>query len=250
MIRKLLRWCFLLLAVPSLLSCVWFWSWGWPDSYRDARWSSSGLGIKARDHREAIVQVYSARAGRWKGVFGVHTWIVLKPRGASRFERYEVVGWGRPVRRNKHAADAYWFGNTPHVVREVRGPIAARAIPRIRAAIARYPANRRGDYRVWPGPNSNSFVAWVARQVPELGVEMPPTAVGKDYLGPGFQISHTPSDTGWQVTYGGIMGAALAREEGLELHIFGATLGIDPNDLAIKLPGIGRVGPFELWPSR
>jgi hypothetical protein len=38
------------------------------------------------------------------------------------------------------------------------------------------------------------------------------------------------------------MGLTAAVEEGIELNLLGLTLGLDPLDLAIKLPGIGRIG--------
>ena len=94
---------------------------------------------------------------------------------------------------------------------------------------------------IWPGPNSNTFVAHVVRQVPELQVELPAKAIGKDFLGSGLQFASTPSNTGWQISLGGYLGLALALEEGLEIHFLGATLGIDPLDLAIKLPSFGRL---------
>ncbi|MGI9405728.1 MAG: DUF3750 domain-containing protein [Hyphomicrobiaceae bacterium] len=242
MIKKLFRACLILFVVPTLASAAWSYADGWPRSYRHADWSSTGIAPDPSVEREAIVQIYAARAGRWKGVFGVHTWIALKPAGSGRFERYEVVGWGTPVRRNKHPVDGRWYGNAPAIVRDIRGPLAARLIPQIRSSISRYPANRRGDYRVWPGPNSNTFVAWIAREFPALQIELPPTAVGKDYLGSGFEIARTPSATGWQFSIAGAFGAALARKEGFELHVLGATLGLDLEELAIKLPSIGTIG--------
>ena len=41
----------------------------------------------------------------------------------------------------------------------------------------------------------------------------------------------------------GLLGGLAAWEEGLELHVLGLTLGIDPLDLGVKLPGIGRLAP-------
>ena len=38
--------------------------------------------------------VYAARAVVWRGIFAVHTWIVVKPTDALRFTRYEVLGFG------------------------------------------------------------------------------------------------------------------------------------------------------------
>ena len=39
-----------------------------------------------------------------------------------------------------------------------------------------------------------------------------------------------------------IAGFIIAVEEGLELNLLGLNFGIDPGDLALKLPGIGRIG--------
>ena len=85
-------------------------------------------------------------------------------------------------------------------------------------------------------------MAWVARQVPELGLEMPATAVGKDFMGRGLQFGNAPSGTGWQASIGGLFGATLARREGLELNFLGITVGIDPEEIALKLPSLGKIG--------
>lgn len=242
---------FLLLAVvaPVVTGAVAGWAGGWPDSWRSADWSSTGTLPAAASDRKAMVAVYAARSGRWKGVLAVHHWIVVKPENSQSYARYEVVGWGSPVRRDHRAPDARWYGNDPRLIHEVRGPKAALLIGRIEAAIADYPWSAGGTYRVWPGPNSNSFVAYVLRSVPGFGAEMDPTGIGKDYMGPGLQFGPTPSGTGWQVSAWGVLGAALTRAEGLELHFLGATIGIDPLDLAIKLPGPGAISARQMRPA-
>src|SRR5688572_33365049 len=42
---------------------------------------------------EPIVRVYGARTMGAKGIFGVHTWIAVKPEGTSDFTAYEIIGW-------------------------------------------------------------------------------------------------------------------------------------------------------------
>jgi hypothetical protein len=78
--------------------------------------------------------------------------------------------------------------------------------------------------------------------VPELRVDLPPNALGKDYLGPAV-LARAPSGTGWQVSLFGLAGVLVAVEEGLEVNLLGMTFGLDPLGLALKLPGIGRIGP-------
>ena len=247
-IAKIFIWFFMLAIVaPVLIGAAASWAGGWPDSWRSADWSSTGTLPSAASESEAMVAVYAARSGRWKGVVAVHHWIVVKPANSGSYVRYDVVGWGNPVRRNHRAPDARWYGNDPRVIHEVRGSRAEALIGSIEAAIADYPWSGGGTYRVWPGPNSNSFVAYVLRNVPGFGAEMDPTGVGKDYMGPGVRLGPTPSGTGWQVSAWGVLGAAIARAEGFELHVLGATIGIDPQDLAIKLPGLGAIGLRQIW---
>ena len=195
---------------------------------------------------EAVVQVYGARAFGWRGAFAVHTWVAVKPAGAPAYRTHEVIGWrffhgGSPVVSRQGVPDRHWFGARPQIYRDLRGAAAEAVIGRIEAAVRSYPF--KAEYRTWPGPNSNTFTAWIAREVPELGLELPPTAVGKDYLGTTRFAALSPSGTGVQLSLLGLLGGLAAWEEGLELHVLGLTLGIDPLDLGVKLPGIGRLAP-------
>lgn len=209
--------------------------------------SPVGLAPDAATTPEAVVQVYAARVLSWRGAFGVHPWFAVKPAGARSYTVYEVIGWrayrGLPVVAvSNRDPDGRWFGAQPALLGELRGAAAEAAIPKIAAAAASYPF--AGEYRVWPGPNSNTFAAWVARAVPELRLDLPSTALGKDYLGRGL-FARAPSGTGWQVSLFGVAGLLLALEEGLEINLLGLTIGIDPLDLAVKLPGLGRIGWFD-----
>src|SRR5437660_1207103 len=127
-----------------------------PRSWRDADWSSAGFLPQAAQDKAARVLVFAGRTGGWKSIFAVHTWIVVKPENASAYTRYDLTGFGGPVHVDRWAADARWFGYTPRIVADISGTTAAVAIPKIKAAIARYPYGKPGDYRLWPGPNSNT----------------------------------------------------------------------------------------------
>ncbi len=211
--------------------------------YRADR-SSVGIAPDPSRTPEAVIQVYMARTYGWRGVFGVHTWFAVKPASASSWERFEVVGFGvsrgRPaVRVGPGVPDGRWYGSTPTLLAELRGPAAEDAIPRVHAAAADYPY--QNSYTVWPGPNSNTFIAHLARRVPELRLDLPANAVGKDYPVDGV-IARTPSGTGWQVSLLGIVGLAVGRVEGIEVDLIGLDAGIDFRRPALRLPGIGRLG--------
>jgi hypothetical protein len=232
-----------LLIVPHLLVAVGYGARGF-EHWSRASWESTGLAPDPAATPDAVVQVYAARAWGWRGVFGAHTWVAMKPAGAPAYERFDVVGWGvrsgaPAVRRNMRPVDGYWAGNPQQVLLDGRGPEAAALIGRLQQAIATYPYPDL--YRTWPGPNSNTFIAHLAREVPELGLALPPLAVGKDYLGRRV-FARTPSGTGWQISLLGVLGVSIGRAEGLELNLLGLTLGIDPLGLAVKLPGFGRLG--------
>lgn len=214
---------------------------GWPESWDVADWSTSKLLPEASAEKPATVVILASRTGKWKGIFAEHMSIVLKPENASRWTRYDVVGWGNPVRKDAFVADAFWYGNTPRILYRVEGAEAARLIPAIEASIASYPFSKRGSYTVWPGPNSNTFVSWVVRHTDGLDVELSSVAVGKDWLSNGVGLAPAPSKTGYTLSYAGYVGGTIAWEEGVELHLLGATIGIDFNDLGIKLPALGKL---------
>jgi hypothetical protein len=193
----------------------------------------------------AVVQVYAARTVRWRGYFGVHTWIAVKPANAEAFTVHEIIGFrlrrtGSALVTRDRAADGYWYGARPELLSDIRGEGVDDIIKRIDAAVKAYPYAT--TYRAWPGPNSNTFTAFVAREVPELRLDLPPTAIGKDYLGIS-PVRGTPSGTGAQLNVLGAAGVLVGWEEGVELNLLGLTFGIDPKSLSIKLPLLGTIGP-------
>lgn len=227
---------------PLLTHAVWWQLRDHPRSWTEASWASAGMLPAATDEPDAVVHVLAGRTGRWKGIFAHHSWIVVKPKGASQYTRYDVVGWGTALRVDSYAADGRWYGNTPQIVVSLRGAEAERAIPAIRRAVADYPHAGSGSYTIWPGPNSNTFVASVARQVPALAPALLPTAMGKDFAGWPVFVGAPPSGNGLQFSVGGLLGLTVGWVEGLEINLLGLVAGIDVQRPALKLPGWGRLG--------
>jgi hypothetical protein len=217
-----------------------------PRSWREANWSSTHMLPPPQSDREARVLVFAARAGGWKSVFAVHTWVVVKPENAAAYTRYDVMGFGQPVRVNMHAPDSFWYGDRPRLVADVRGELAAAAIPKIEAAVKGYPFATWGSYRVWPGPNSNTFTATLLRAAPELAIAMPSEAVGRDFRADGSLVGLTGSRTGVELSIFGLLGAKIGWVEGLEIDVMGLVAGLDIRHPALKIPCFGRVGLDEV----
>jgi hypothetical protein len=211
--------------------------------WRTASRAPVGLAPDAETTSEAIIQVDGARTVGWKGAFGVHTWVATKPTNAKEWTVYEVVGWrlrwsDSAVVISNRAPDGRWFGSEPELYADRRGEGVDELIRRVEEAARTYPF--ASEYGLWPGPNSNTFTAYLTRSVPELGVDLPGTAIGKDYLRD--DIVHTPpSGRGLQVSLAGLLGFTASSVEGLEVNLLGLSFGVGPSGL--KLPFIGRIGP-------
>jgi hypothetical protein len=208
--------------------------------------ADAGAAPDPRDAAEAVVQVYGARAMGIKGWFAVHTWVAVKPADATAYTVYEVIGWrlrwsDSAVVVRTRQPDAPWFGSEPELYAEKRGRGVDELIKRIDKAAREYPY--AGEYTLWPGPNSNTFTAWIARHVPELELDLPATAIGKDYLGSSV-VSTAPSGSGLQFSLFGLLGIAASGVDGLEVNLFGLNFGVGPSGL--KLPLLGRLGTPRL----
>ncbi len=203
--------------------------------------AASGVLPPASRDPQARLIVFTGTTNGWKGVFSIHTWIVLKHENDSDWTRYDVVGWGNPVRINGWAADASWLGSDPEMLVDVRGAEAAALIPKVEAAVKDYRYSAAADYRGFPGPNCNTFTAIVLRAIPELAVALPANAIGRDFR-EGFYAGHTDSGTGVELSLWGLLGIKLGWVEGIEFNVLGLVAGLDLRHPAVKLPGVGQIG--------
>ncbi len=239
---------FIIFLILYMVGPVLLWLSGKVDlkgNFMTADRNSANIAPDPARYPDAIVQVYAARAFNWRGLFSVHTWVTVKPKDAPQYEVFQVIGWRvfrglSAIVMEADIPDRIWFNNKPRLLLDIRGTKAEEIIPKIIEAAHHYPYPN--EYKAWPGPNSNTFTAFIARQVPDLGLVLPANAVGKDYVGLGIYYAKAPSNTGWQVTINGLFGILLARQEGLEINILGLVFGINPLNLSISLPGIGRLG--------
>ncbi len=197
----------------------------------------------------AIVQVYAAPTYGWRGFFAVHPWIIYKRKGEVAYTRFDVVGWRAPrvVQRNYAVPDGFWYGSTPQLLVDHRGEAAQTMIESIEAAVSSYPY--ADEYRSYPGPNSNTFLAHIGRQVPSLKLDLPANAIGKDYRPLTNPVGVSTSGSGLQIGLLGLLGVSVGAQEGLEFNVLGLNFGVDLNAPALRVPFWGRVGLNDLAAS-
>lgn len=155
------------------------------DGWQNASREPAGIAPDPATTPEAVVQVYAADAWGWRGFFAVHSWIAVKPSNADHYTVYEVVGWrvrhGSPALRvyQERHPDRYWYGAKPDLVWSKTGDGVDQLISEIKQAVEKYPW--KGEYSVFPGPNSNTFPAWVIKQVEGFDAKLPFRAIGSGY---------------------------------------------------------------------
>ena len=155
------------------------------DNWRTASREPAGIAPSPETEKEAVIEFDAADALSWRGWFAIHTWIAAKRPGEAQYTVYDVVGWrgkrGHPVLRiAQDVPDRFWFGEEPKILKAHKGPGVDKLIQEVDKAANAYPW--KTTYSVFPGPNSNTFVAWVAKQVPELELDLPFTAIGSGYV--------------------------------------------------------------------
>ena len=241
LIASLLLFVLIVFLVPvGLHAAVWA-NAERPSSWNRADWSSAGTLPAPKPSDPARVMILAARTGGMKGAVATHSWLLVKPAGAARYDRYDVVGWGTPVRRNAYPPDGRWYSNAPVVHYEASGEKAERLIPGIERAVRDYRWRKRGDYSIFPGPNSNTFVASVVRAVPGFDAVVPPTALGRDYPADGHWFVPAHDGRGMRLSLGGYAGLVVGGVEGIEVNFMGTVAGFDPATWTLKVPGWGAI---------
>ena len=234
LLRVIILPIFVLVIAGSIVSCA-----------SNKTKTSGTLAPKPDVFDDGIIQVYSARTWGAKQAVSVHTWISVKPSGEDHYTSYEIIGWR--LRRTNSALvvregkpDRDWWGHQPQLLLDYREADTDALINKIQQAVIDYPY--KDEYQAYPGPNSNTFTAAIGRAVPELGLDLPSTAIGKDYKAAGDFVGLSSSGSGIQASLWGLLGITLGYEEGIELNLLGLNFELDLFDLAIELPGIGRIG--------
>ena len=195
--------------------------------------------------REPVVQLRCGPLGGGLGYVAVHYWFVAYDPYEGAWHRWELwqkanlggTSWGH-VHRDLLSPHSGINGFPPRVMAEWRG----RAALDLQAALdasRQYPDRDR--YLAWPGPNSNTYIAWVLRRA-GASADLDPQGIGKDYLGTAG-VALTTTRTGVQAETS-LLGLKVGLLDGVEVHVLGFTAGLDTWPPAVKTP-LGRLGFSE-----
>jgi hypothetical protein len=186
---------------------------------------------------ELIVELRGATLPSVLRAIAVHHWFVVFDPETGATTRWEVwqnrdadgESWGHLHRDLMHP-DRPVGGGPTFTVAQWEGDEARR----LRDVLERpeeYPF--REVYRYWPGPNSNTYAAWVLARAGLLH-DFDPRGIGKDFLAPyGFGISRGPGSTCLGTP---LLGVRWGRHVGLELYVLGLTFGLAYRPLRLKGP--------------
>ncbi len=168
----------------------------------------------------------------WYTRWAEHLWVDYKHGGDWQRAEWNDVDHVlmHPITAGTAFEDLRWEQNVA-VHRSFTGDRARRIAAAIQARAAGYPCATR--YRAWPGPNSNSFLAWLAHEV-DMPVSLPHTALGKNFT-TWFDAGLTTRGTGIAVDTLPL-GVEIGLLEGVELRLFGVGFGIQIWPPAIELP--------------
>jgi hypothetical protein len=99
----------------------------------------------------------------------------------------------------------------------------------------------RDTYRAWPGPNSNTYVAWVLRRS-GVSADLSPKAIGKDWLG---WVGAGTTTTGTGVQFSSpLVGLTVGARDGIAVAILCLSFGVKLSPPSLKTP-FGSLGPNE-----
>ena len=168
----------------------------------------------------------------WYSRFAEHLWIDFLYAGTWHRMEWDDINHIRTFEIGPEQAfvDERWERSIA-VHESYRGPWAEGVAARLLTVAPEYPCV--DDYRAWPGPNSNSFVEWLAIEM-GMPVVLPPQAIGKDFT-TWFHAGLTSSRTGIEIETLPL-GLQVGLREGVELHLLGLTMGVGLWPPALKLP--------------
>ena len=172
--------------------------------------------------------------------FASHGYVEFREDVNSPWQRLEVVNEGSGVVLSEISDEEV------HAERRWKRPVRVVSQTNqngkeIAAQILAYGKNYDDSlYRPWPGPNSNTFMDGLLREVDGLSGVMEHNGVGKDFR---WRVGATAGGTGVELQ-SPLLGAELGFKEGANLTFLGLTAGVGVWPPAVKIPFLPQV-PFR-----
>jgi hypothetical protein len=163
-----------------------------------------------------------------------HSWIVANVPGEDYLRRFEM---------GSSRSDPFKYFGSGDVALHGVVHYDQDELMRVVACLERKEQHyyrEHADYFPIPGPNSNTIVDYMLRHC-GIHVELPATAIGRDYRGP-IGASVTSVGTGVQVETW-LLGFKIGLQEGVEVHVLDLALGVHLWPPGITVPvNPGRIG--------
>lgn len=96
-------------------------------------------------------------------------------------------------------------------------------------------------YRSYPGPNSNTFMEKMIREVDGVSAVLDHNAIGKEK---GFYAGRTTGGTGLKLQTP-VIGVALGLKEGVEVSALGLSAGVSFYPLSVRIPFLPKIPTWE-----
>ena len=169
----------------------------------------------------------------WYSRFAQHSWFDVREGSTGRWRRIEIPTPQSGVQiielpRGEAFEDERWE-RAVRVRAIEHGAGVDQLVDELVAAARSWDG---GGYRAWPGPNSNTFVDAMLREVDGLSGQLHHNAVGKDH---GWRVGKSATGVGVELETP-LAGLQVGLLEGLEVHLLGLTLGVGLQPLALRLP--------------
>jgi hypothetical protein len=176
----------------------------------------------------------------WVSRFAIHSWVDYRADVHSPWKRVEVMNKTRGLLHHQidyetvHSRERW--GNGVRVLSQSDGKNSPDFVREIKDFSDNYDAT---TYTAWPGPNSNTFVERLLREVNGLTAQLDHNAVGK---GHGFYAGRTTGGTGIELQ-SSFVGAAIGLREGVELSLMGLSSGVSVIPFSVKIPFLPQAPP-------
>ena len=174
--------------------------------------------------------------------FATHTYVDYRLDSDSDWYRVEVTHPKSGVRTVKLKEDAVHekirWNERVRILSQTNGQKHSNLIRDIRIFAKSYDDS---VYRSYPGPNSNTFIEKMTREVDGLSAQLDHNAIGKEI---GFHFGKTSGGTGIELQTP-VLGVAVGLKEGVELNVIGLSAGLSFWPPSLRVPFLPRIPTWE-----